>query len=89
MWEMPVWMLIGLIVIISIVIYFLLRPLKVLRGREWAISHVFVIIGLVMISAWLWLNKGNHLQMSMLIGGLWTISGGTCFAVTYVLRKLR
>jgi hypothetical protein len=87
MWEMPLWMLIGLVITIPIAMYFLLRPLKVLSGREWALSHAFIIIGLVLISVWLWLNRGDHLQTSMLIGGLWTIMGGICFAVTYVIRK--
>ena len=89
MWQMPLWMLVGLIVIISVVIYFLLRPLKVLSHTEWAVSHVFIIIGLLLVSCWLWLNQDECSQMSMLIGGLWTISGGICFAVTYALRRLR
>lgn len=89
MWEMPLWMLLGLIVIIIVAIYFLLRPLKLLNSKELAISHGFIIIGLILVSVWLWLNQKDYSQMSMLIGGLWTISGGICFAVTYALRKFK
>ena len=87
MWEMPLWMLIALIVIITIAIYFLLRPLKILSGKELAISHGFIIIGLVLMSAWLWLNRGDYLEMAMLIGGIWTVFGGFCFVGTYALRR--
>jgi len=88
MWEMPLWMLIVLIVIIPVVMYFLVRPLKVLSSKEWAVSHGFIIIGLVLITGWLWLNRNNYREMAMLIGGIWTIFGGICLVVTYTLRKL-
>lgn len=87
MWEMPLWMLIALIVVISIAIYFLLRPLKVLTNKEFAVSHGFTLIGLALISCWLWLNRVNYLEMAMLIGGMWTVFGGFCFVSAYVLRK--
>ena len=87
MWEMPLWVLAGLVVIVSTTIYFLLRPLKVLNGKEWAISHGFIIAGLLLASVWLWLNRRDYVEMSMRIGGLWTIFGGLCFAATYAIRK--
>ena len=87
MWEMPLWVLIGLVVVISTAIYFLLRPFKVLSSNEWAISHGFIIAGLTLVSIWLWLNRRDYLEMAMLIGGLWTIFGGLCFATTCAIRK--
>ena len=87
MWEMPLWMLIALIVVISIVIYFLLRPLEVLSSKEWAITHGFIIAGLVLISIWLWLNRGDYREMAMFIGGIWAVFGGLCFVGTYATRK--
>ena len=87
MWEMPLWMLISLIIAIPIAIYFLSRPLRVLNSKEWAISHGFIIAGLILVSVWLWLNRRDYLEMAMLIGGMWTIFGGLCFAATYAIRK--
>jgi uncharacterized membrane protein HdeD (DUF308 family) len=87
MWEMPLWMLIVLIVAITVAMYFLLRPLKILNSMELVISHAFIIIGMILISVWLWPNRGNQEQTSMLIGGLWTLIGGICLVVTYIMRK--
>lgn len=89
MWEMPLWLLIVLIIVLSIVMYFVLRPLKVLSVKEWIISHLFIIIGLILLIAWLWLNKGDYWNMAMLGGAIWTISGGICFAVVYVIRRFK
>ena len=87
MWEMPLWVLIALIVAVTAAIYFLLRPLRVLGGKEFVVSHGFITIGLILISVWLWLNRGDYQQMAMVIGGMWTAFGGLCFMAVYVLRK--
>ena len=87
MWEMPLWVLIALILVISAAIYFLLRPLRVLSGKEFTVSHGFIMIGLILISVWSWLNRGDYQQMAMVIGGMWTVFGGLCFMTVYVLRK--
>jgi hypothetical protein len=89
MWEMPFWILIILVVVISVAMYFVLRPLRVLSKKEWTISHCFIIIGLLLISGWLWMNQSNYINAAMLAGGIWTVSGGICFAVGYVARRFK
>jgi uncharacterized membrane protein YeiB len=89
MWEMPLWILAILVVVISVVMYFVLRPLKVLGAREWTISHCFIIIGLLLISGWLCFNPGIQWNAAMLVGGIWTLCGGLCFSAVYIIRKLK
>ena len=86
---MPVYVLIILIVVISIAVYFLLRPLQVLSKRECLISHIFIIVGLALILGWLWFNRDQFQEITMLMGGIWTLFGGFCFVATYVLRRLK
>ncbi len=89
MWEMPLWILIALIVILSIAMYLISRPLKVLKPYEWLISHIFIIIGLILLTGWLWFNKGDLWNMAMLGGAVWTFSGGLCLATAYIVRRLK
>jgi len=86
---MPISVLIALIIGLSVALYFLQRPLRVLSKREWLISHGFIIVGLLLILGWLWLNRSQFRQITMLMGGIWTLFGGFCFVVTYVLRRLQ
>ena len=86
---MPIYVLIALIIGLSIAIYFFLRPLQILSGRECLISHGFIIIGLALILGWLWFNGDQYREITMLMGGIWTLFGGFCFVGTYVLRRLK
>ena len=86
---MPISVLIALIIGLSVALYFLQRPLRVLSKREWLISHGFIIVGLLLILGWLWLNRSQFRQITMLMGGIWTLFGGFCFVGAYVLRRLK
>ncbi len=86
---MPISVLIVLMVGLSVAMYFLQRPLQILSKREWLISHAFIIIGLLLILGWLWLNQDQFQKITMLMGGIWTLFGGFCFVVTYVSRRLK
>ena len=86
---MPISVLIVLMVGLSVAVYFLLRPLQILSKKEWLMSHGFIIVGLALILGWLWLNRGQLREITMLMGGIWTLFGGFCFVVTYVLRRLK
>ena len=89
MWEMPLWMLLLVIVVLSMVVFFLLRPLRLMSKREWIISHCFIIIGLFLVGGWLWFNRGDNWNTSMLLGGIWTVFGGICFTTTHILRRFK
>ncbi len=57
--------------------------LKVLNIKEWALSHVFLIGGLVLLSI------GLSLEVSGLtIAGIWCFAIGLCFLFIFVFRKL-
>jgi threonine/homoserine efflux transporter RhtA len=86
---MPISVLIAFIIGISVAMYFFLRPLQVLSKREWLISHGFIFISLALILGWLWLNRGQSQESTMLMGGIWTLFGGFCFVVIYVSRRLK
>lgn len=86
---MPLIVLIALIVGITAAVYFVLRPLKVLSQREFLISHAFIVIGLLLILGWLWFNRSQFGDVVMLMGGIWTVFGGLCFAGVYALRRLK
>ena len=87
---MPLWMLILLMVGLSIVIFFVQRPLQVFTSSEWLVSHLFIWIGLLLIMGYILLmNLETVTQVTMVLGGIWTLAGGGCFIVTYAIRHLR
>ncbi len=86
---MPISVLIALIIGLSVALYFLVRPLQVLSKKEWLISHGFIIVGLALILGWLWFNKGQFREITMLMGGIWTLFGGFCFVASHALRRLK
>ncbi len=86
---MPISVLIAFIIGLSVAMYFFLRPLQVLSKREWLIGHGFIFISLALILGWLWLNRGQFQEITMLMGGIWTLFGGLCFVVIYVSRRLK
>jgi len=85
--TMPLSVLLALIIGLSVVMYLLLRPLQVLKTSEFIVSHGFVGVGLAIIMGWLWSNRGQFLEATMIMGGIWTLCGGLCFVAVYVLRK--
>jgi hypothetical protein len=85
---MPLAVLIILIVVLSIISYFFLRPLQVLSKKEFLISHSLIAIGLLLLLGWLWLNKDQFTEVTMLMGGIWTLFGGLCFATTFIVRRI-
>jgi hypothetical protein len=87
--EMPLSILLALIIGLTIATYFILTPLRVLNKREFLISHAFIIVGLLIILGWLWLNRDHFRQATMIVGGIWTLFGGLCFASVYALRNLK
>jgi hypothetical protein len=86
---MPLSILSALIVGLTLVIYFMLRPLRVLSKKEFITSHGFIIVGLLIIIGWLWSNRDQLLEATMIMGGIWTLFGGLCFAAVYALRRLK
>ena len=84
---MPLSIFLILVIGLSVAIYFLIRPLRVFSTRQWLISHGFLLIGLVLILGWIWLNRGQSEQITMLMGGIWTLAGGSCFVVGTIVRR--
>jgi len=63
---------------------------KVLSRKEWLISHFFIILGLVFISSGIYLHYNPIFPAYIpLIGGIWTLAGGICFAATFLARRLK
>ena len=85
--EMPVSILLALFVGGSLAVYFLVRPLQVFSNKQWLISHGFIIFGLGSILGWLWFNRNQFEQITMLMGGIWTVAVGLCFVVGGLYRN--
>jgi len=87
---MPFWLLLLLIVGLSVAMYFFLRPVLVLTRSQWLISHIFIWVGLWLIMGHILLmNIDNTQQVSMLLGGIWTLAGGLCFAIVFIVRRFK
>jgi len=86
---MPISVLLGLIFGLTTILLFALRPLRVLGWREFIVSHLFMMVGLGIILGWIWMNRSQFLEATMIMGGLWTLSGGLCFVAVYALRRLK
>lgn len=85
--TMPISILLALIIGLSVAMLFYLRPLKVFSKKEWLISHGVMFVGLGLILGWLWFNRDQFGEITMLMGGIWTVAGGLCFVVIYALRR--
>jgi uncharacterized membrane protein YphA (DoxX/SURF4 family) len=85
--KMPVSVFLTLVVGLSVVVYFLIRPLQVFSSKQWLISHSFMLVGLGFILGWLWFNRDQFEQITMLMGGIWTVAGGLCFVMGYAVRR--
>ncbi|MEZ4519851.1 MAG: hypothetical protein R3C44_24480 [Chloroflexota bacterium] len=67
-----------------------LRPVQVLTQNQWLISHLFIWIGLGLVMGHIALLHTDDLrEVSMLLGGIWTLAGGICFAVVYIVRQMK
>lgn len=86
---MPLSILLALIIGLTIATYFILTPLIVLNKREFLISHGFIVVGILIVLGWLWLNRDHIRQATMIMGGIWTLFGGLCFVSVYALRSLK
>ncbi len=78
----------GLIIVISLASYFYLRPLRFFSGKEWLISHSVILVALSLILVWLWLNRAQFNEIPLLMAGIWGITGGVCFVVVFIVRRL-
>jgi len=67
-----------------------MKGLKVLSKKEWALSHGFIIGGLILLSIGLGLGLGPivHGIVGLIIAGIWCFAGGLCFVFKYAFRKL-
>ena len=81
-------MLIALIMGLTVGLYFTLVPLRILSRKEFIASHGFIIVGLLLILGWIWSNGDQFREATMIMGGIWTLSGGLCFVAVYALRRL-
>jgi len=84
---MPISVLLALIAGISCASYFFLRPLQCFSNKAWLISHGVIFASLGFILGWLWLNRSAFEHITMLMGGIWTLTSGLCFVMVYALRK--
>ncbi len=84
---MPISIFLILVVGLSVAMYFLIRPLQFFSNRQWLVSHGFLLAGLGFILGWLWFNRGQFEQITMLMGGIWSLAGGLCFVVGYIVTR--
>ena len=67
-----------------------MKDLKVLSKKEWALSHGFVIGGLILLSVGLSLGPGRYIggTIGLIIAGIWCFAGGSCFIFIPGFAKL-
>jgi len=67
-----------------------MKDLKVLSKGEWALSHGFIVGGLILLSVGLGLGLGPiiHGVVSLIIAGIWCFAGGLCFVFANAFAKL-
>jgi len=63
---------------------------KVLSKKDWALSHSFLIGGLVLLSVGLSLGPGRYIGglIGLIIAGVWCFAGGLCFVFSNAFAKL-
>lgn len=87
---MPLWVLVLMIVGITTAMFFYLGPLQVLTRQQFIVSHLFIIAGVLIVIGYLLLqNLDQPSEVTMIMGGIWTLAGGICFGVVYVSRQLK
>ncbi|MCB1516823.1 MAG: hypothetical protein KDJ19_04305 [Hyphomicrobiaceae bacterium] len=87
---MNIWVLLILVIGLTLIMHQVLRPLRVLRRREFWLAHLFMWAGLWMIWGFVVFQhpEADLSDMTMLMGAIWTLGGGICFAFLYVTRHL-
>lgn len=85
----PVPVLFALVVGIPVIVYFCIRPLQVLTQNQWLISHAFIVIGLLLLTAYFLINQNASRQITLLAGGVWSLAGGVCFVATFLSRRFK
>jgi hypothetical protein len=67
-----------------------MKNLKVLSRKGWALSHGFILAGLILLSIGLALGPGRYIGgiVGLIIAGIWCFIGGLCFMFIPVCRKL-
>jgi hypothetical protein len=63
---------------------------KVLSIKEWALSHGFILAGLILLSIGLALGLGCYIGgiVGFIIAGIWCLAGGLCFLFIFAFRRL-
>jgi hypothetical protein len=67
-----------------------MKNLKVLSKKKWALSHGFILAGLILLSIGLALGPGRYVRgiIGLIIAGIWCFAGGLCFIFIPAFRKL-
>ena len=67
-----------------------MKGLEVLSRREWALSHGFLIGGLILLSVGLSLGPGRLIGglIGLIIAGIWCFASGLCFVFRPGFAKL-
>ncbi len=67
-----------------------MKDLKVLSKKELALSHGFLIGGLILLSVGLALGPGHYIGwiIGLIIAAIWCFAGGLCFAFANAFAKL-
>ncbi len=60
---------------------------KILSVKEWALSHVFLVGGLVLVTVGMVQGLSN-LGVALIIIGMWVGALGLCLAFGYIFKKL-
>ena len=63
-----------------------MKGLKVMTTKEWLVSHLFIWVGLILMSVWLY--GVTPPQVNLLVLGIWLLVGGFCWVAAYALTKL-
>jgi hypothetical protein len=63
-----------------------MKGLKILATKEWLVSHLFIWVGLILVSVWLY--GVNPPQVNLPVLGIWLLVGGFCYVAAYTLRRV-
>ncbi len=67
-----------------------MKNLKALGRKGWALSHGFILAGLILLSIGLALGLGPYIGgiIGFIIAGIWCFAGGLCLIFIPAFRKL-
>ena len=67
-----------------------MKNLKVLSRKGWALSHGFILAGLILLSIGPASGLGRYIGgiVGLIIAGMWCFAGGLCLIFIPVCRKL-